>query len=386
MMFVLLFAGADARAQNDSEKDEPKPWYERIDFGGDLRLRYEGFNWRAHFDDGRRDRFRYRFRVGAIFDIAPFLDAGVQLRSGNPNNPVSDNQTFGQSFAKDSISLSEAFAHFKLTKKFEVMAGKFPHRRLWMVSDMHWDYDVVIAGAFERFSLAGQEELKRFNLGFYQLLLTESKISNESYLFGFQLQPVFQVSATNEITLGTGFDYLVNPQSVADATMGGELGGNPVTNLLDEDSRLISDFRVLNTFIVWTNDSSKRWPVRGSFYWYKNFGASDQEGILNPITETRAVGSDNNQALFARIEVGQFASPGQLQFRFSYYDSEPDAIFYAYMQSDTSRASNVKATRVDLRLGMPANTNFNVTWYHSRAKTGPSFPLDRWQVDYIIRF
>ena len=129
-----------------------------------------------------------------------------------------------------------------------------------------------------------------------------------------------------------------------------------------------------------------RWPVRGSFYWYKNFGASNRVGIETLPADTLAVGSKNDRAFFTRIEVGQFAELGRLQFRFSYYDSEPDAIFYAFMQSDTHRASNVKATRVDCRIGMPANTNFNVTWYHSSSNTGDDPPLDRWQVDYIIRF
>ena len=104
---VLGFA-APIRAVQEEEK--PKAWYDRLDFAGDLRLRYEGFNWEGQFDEGRRDRLRYRFRVGFDIELTKSIRSGFRLRSGDPKDPVSDNQTFGGGLDKDGISLAEFYA------------------------------------------------------------------------------------------------------------------------------------------------------------------------------------------------------------------------------------------------------------------------------------
>ena len=73
-------------------------------------------------------------------------------------------------------------------------------------------------------------------------------------------------------------------------------------------------------------------------------------------------------------------------FRYSYYYSEPDALFYVFTQSDTSRSSDVKAHRFDLRIGFYAKSYFNITWYNTRPVYREDEPLNRWQMDYIIKF
>jgi hypothetical protein len=75
-----------------------------------------------------------------------------------------------------------------------------------------------------------------------------------------------------------------------------------------------------------------------------------------------------------------------MAFRYSRYDSKPDALFYAFTQSDTIRASNVEANRFDFRIGMPIKSFINVTWYNARPKAGGDDVMNRWQFDYIFRF
>ena len=66
--------------------------------------------------------------------------------------------------------------------------------------------------------------------------------------------------------------------------------------------------------------------------------------------------------------------------------AQPDALFNAYMQSDTRRASNLDGHRFDWWLGMPARTFINVTYYHTDPNRGEDSTMNRWQFDYIIRF
>ena len=55
---------------------------------------------------------------------------------------------------------------------------------------------------------------------------------------------------------------------MADLTLSGKLKGNRVTNLLDEDDQLISDFKIANAFATWSLKNSERWPVKFSVFGY----------------------------------------------------------------------------------------------------------------------
>jgi hypothetical protein len=98
LVLCMIVASGFALAADDS--GEKEQWYDKIDFGGDLRLRYEGFNWPDHFDEGDRHRFRFRFRVGFKAQVTNNVKVGFQLRSGNPDNPISDNQSLDTGFDK----------------------------------------------------------------------------------------------------------------------------------------------------------------------------------------------------------------------------------------------------------------------------------------------
>lgn len=385
----LFLTASIVNAQNEEAKEEEKTtaWYERIELKGDLRLRYEGFQKDGDFDDGRRDRFRYRLRAGIESEVSDFLRAGFQLRSGDPNNPVSDNQSLDGGFNKDSISVAEVFADFTAPKHFGVIAGKFSRGDYWVAPDMQWDNDVVFEGALERLDFdLSKGGSSRVEASIHQFVLEEDDDSADAFIFGAEVHPIFELNPTNELTLGFGYDHYVNPQFVVDATLSGKLAGNRVTNLLDDSATLVSDFHILQAVTIWRNRSIARWPVTLWFFYYKNLGASDEVGKEISYTGAELVASENDTATFFRIETGGYNEYGRMQFRYSHYYSQPDALFYAYMQSDTSRASNLNAHRVDWRLGMPARTFINVTYYRTNPAAGEDPVTNRWQFDYIIRF
>jgi hypothetical protein len=352
-----------------------------------LRLRYEGFKQADEFHDGRRDRFRYRLRVGLEVDVTDFLRAGFQVRSGDPNNPVSDNQSLDAGFNKDKFSLAQVYADVDVSDAFSFIGGKFAAGDSWITSDMHWDEDVVIEGLMEHLSVGGGDgAFKKLEATVYQLVLEESGDNVDAWLLGFQARPTFQLGKSAEITFGAGFDSFVEPQSVVDLTLDGKLTGNKVTNLLDESGHLVSDFRIFNAFFVWKYPLTERWPLRAYLYWYKNAGAKDVIGTESAITGAELLSSENNTAFFGRIQIGSYANPGQVLVRYSRYLSEPDALFYAFMQSDTRRSSNLDGNRIDVRIGMPARGYVNITYYRTKPSRGEDTVMHRWQFDYIIRF
>ena len=104
-----------------------------------------------------------------------------------------------------------------------------------------------------------------------------------------------------------------------------------MTNLVDPTTQeLISAFKIGTVLAEWSNKSFKRWPIKLRAYYYKNFGAEDAVGAILPVDTAlpplaMANGADNDTAYFARVEAGGYKKPGQVQVRFSVYNSKPDA-------------------------------------------------------------
>ena len=365
----------------DPPEDPPKEWYERIDFYADFRLRYDA-SWRDNFEDV----FRYRLRAGFEAKATSFLDAGFEFRSGNPKNPVSDNQDLGGGLGKKDFKLAEVYGDFRLSDKFFVVAGKFEHRRYWVVSDMQWDSDVTTEGFMQRMTLQSNDDgvLERLGASVYQIILQQND-EQSAWLLGAQIRPELQVGEHNTLTLGVGYDHYIDPQLVVDLSFEGELGGNKVTNLLDESGRLISDFRILTAIVQWRNNSNSTWPLFLRFFYYKNTGASDRLGTEIG-TGAQGTGKDNDTGLFFRAALGGGRNFGDLAIRFTYYYSQPDAILYAYTQSDTRRSSNLNGTRVDFRVAMPAGQSLNFTWYRTEPELGEAVTMNRLFVDYVLGF
>jgi hypothetical protein len=356
-----------APAGEETTKERDQKWYDRIDFKGDLRLRGEFFWVEGISPNDRRARFRARIRPGIYTEITNWMEVGLQVRSGDPLDPVSDNSSFDGGFSLIPISISEGFAAFDLGKALDLTFGKFDPNKKWVVTDMQWDDDVTVEGAMEELSLGP------LKVDFYQYLLEEDKETRDSYLLGGQVYGKFGSDSVGSFTLGAGYDEWIRPQMVTDLTLSGKLHGNSVTNFLDENSQLISDFKIANAFATWGWSGSERWPVKFSFFGYLNTGA-------------QGLGKEYDTGYFVRLQIGDYKKKGQMMFRASRYYSEPDAIFYVFAQSDTTMASDVDGYRFDFRLGYVKKSYFNFTWYHTKPVYALFPDMDRLQVDYIIVF
>lgn len=387
---VLMGLALIAPLASAGEKSTPQ-WFEKIKLKGDLRLRYEGFQHEGKFDDGRRDRFRLRYRFGFIAKVTDVITVGSELRSGDRLDPVSDNQSLDEGFSKKEVAFAQMYADFKLSERFSLIAGKFSPKKLWHVSDMHIDDDVVTEGAMGRWSFGGNGgAIKAVHANLFVYALEESSSGSDAYAYGGQIYPVFASGKVNEFLVGLGYETYSNPDVMAQLTVDKKIKGNKMTHFVDENGNLISDFDILSAFFQWKNKSNKQWPVKVSAFYYDNTGA-------------KGPGKDNDTAYFVRLQVGDYKKPGQMAFRLSRYYSEPDAIFYAWTQSDTTRGSNLDGYRFDYRVGLHSGGYLNFTWYHTDSEVtafgapdkAPLYAslsnfddqtMDRWQVDYILKF
>ncbi len=374
LMAAWLPAFATETPDSGTDEEKPKKWYDRIDFTGDVRMRYEGFQKDGSFDDDRRDRFRARIRAGLIATVTEKLTVGLQLRNGNPDDPVSNNTSFDGGFQFKQFNLAQGYVDYQFTDWVGVIGGKFDAAKRWKVSDMQWDDDVTVEGLMENFDFGGGDgAFKGIDIDLYQYLLNESGSGSDSSLYGAQTHVNFKFGDNSKFAIGAGYDGWTNPQAVADLTIDGELGGNNMTNIVDENGLLVSEFQILNFFAEYKYSASERWPVKVNLFYYNNLGA---DGIAR----------DEDTAYFGRLQIGDYKKPWHWAFRYSYYYSEPDALFYVFTQSDTSRGSDLKANRFDVRMGCIAKSYFNVTYYNTNTADGRDEDLQRWQVDYIVKF
>jgi hypothetical protein len=95
---------------------------------GDVRFRYEGFFNQPHLADQdvtANNRLRIRARVGMRFAYSDELAATVRIASGNPNDPISTNQTLTGNFTPFSVNLDWAYLTLAPGNTFGIRPGLF---------------------------------------------------------------------------------------------------------------------------------------------------------------------------------------------------------------------------------------------------------------------
>ncbi len=121
-------------------------WLEGWKFKGDLRVRYEGFDFdKANKDN--RSRGRFRLRLAADKKLNDKLAFKMRLASGS-GDPTSTNQTFDNSFSGKDIVIDRAFLTYKVSD-WEVGSGKFSNP--FHKTNMVWDSDVNPEGIYGKF-------------------------------------------------------------------------------------------------------------------------------------------------------------------------------------------------------------------------------------------
>jgi hypothetical protein len=162
-------------------------WTQRIRFGGDVRLRYEG----DFFDKNNatlvqpsnptqlmnttdnQQSYKVRARLGVTVDVNDSTEAGVRLLTGSTTNPVSTNQTLGNYENKYGAAIDLAYIKEKIGSDLTLIGGRMPNP--WFFSELIWYRDLTFDGfaatyrhplssMFEGFATAAVSPLQTFTL------------------------------------------------------------------------------------------------------------------------------------------------------------------------------------------------------------------------------
>lgn len=159
---------------------------------GDVRTRYEGF-----YANGLNARSRFRFRARLGLNVVPTdeISATVRIATGNPDDPISTNQSFERTFTRKSVNFDQAYLTLKPASTFglapgwgSIVGGKFGVNS-YRVSEMVFDDDLSPEGATETLNLIERKEgfFRGLRLSAFQWVVDELAAADDPWMFGGQV-------------------------------------------------------------------------------------------------------------------------------------------------------------------------------------------------------
>jgi hypothetical protein len=205
----------------------PPKWLDKISMFGDGRVRVEGFYNQPQKNNATspttaRTRERLRFRPGITYRYSDEIAATVRLASGDPNDPISSNQSFTNQFTKKPISLDWAYLTFSPGKSFGIrpglftlVGGKFGQQQ-FRVGEMLFDEDLSPEGFSEEFQFLDKPvgPLDQLRLWVQQWQFNEIANAQDGWIFGGQVNPVGHFGPL-QLEGGVAQWWYLNPNQIA---------------------------------------------------------------------------------------------------------------------------------------------------------------------------
>lgn len=291
----LLLINAPAMAQESS-------WVDRIEFKGDIRLRYESID--EEFEV-KRERMRFRTRFGFTADVRDKLQVVVRLASGG-GNPVSTNQTFDDGFSRKDIGLDLAYVDWRVNDSLTINAGKMknPLFKAGKVP-LIWDSDLNPEGFAAR--------VKSGNLfGTAAIFSVEERGSAaDSLLYVLQAGTKLNIGDAWALTVGIGYFSYSN-------TVGNQpfYNGKARGNSVDLNGDYVFAYKDTEVFAQ-IESTVYDLPLQVFAHFARNNEVSTQDSAL-------AFG----------VKLGAAKDQGQYEFTWIYQDIEADAVIGTYNDSD----------------------------------------------------
>lgn len=420
---VIAHATDEGWAMSDALPD----WVGRTRLTGDFRLRSQG----DFFDSGNalnvyrnfqrinqaggeglagidafentsedRQRLRARLRLNLESQITDALTAGVQITTGNLNNPVSLNQTLGRTSRGYQFFVDQAYLRYQRNSEragLQLQGGRMP--KPWLSTELTWDNDVMFEGVAARGNraLAGGDAF--VTLGAFPLQEVELS-TRDKWLFGGQLGWQWQSETGRSASLGLAYYDFQNvtgkrnaPQSTLfDFTAPDFLQrGNTlfdIRNDVDPDTNLFalaSDFDVAAVYLGLGFRQDQPVSVKLEFEYSRNVGF-DQDDILQRTGVSVDEASTGYQIglQFGHKEIVE-ARDWRVFTLFRHL--ERDAIVDAFADSNLHLGgTDSRGYAIGALWGIRRNTWLQTRWLSATEIDGPPLSINMLQLDINSRF
>ena len=437
-------------------------WTKRFKLSGDMRLReqsnfmaaynqpYSISNWQSinsqnnfngangisgagvnAFMNTTQDRnvARERFRLSIDADVANGLDAGIRLATGNTPNPVSTNQSLGNTGAQYQFALDRAFLRYNAfdENKFNwltAMAGRTPNPFFTAGSEVVWDEDLSFEGAAATVrqrvgtrdlsdDIGGKGPVVYATAGIFPMQtsnLISGLSTRDKWMFGGQTGLEWGFDNQDTLQFGGAYYDYQNLKSVLNRTGAGLCanntpdqtqsvpqfmqGGNSLVSICNANDGtanglvgLATDYKILNVNVLY--DMAVFSPVHLKFSadYAKNVGYNPNRAVALANYGTDYAKQTN--AWQVKVDVGwtKLNAWGNWNLFTGYKYVERDAVLDAYTDSDFHNGgTNIKGWMMGGNYALVKNVWLTGRWLSGDVISGPRYGLDVMQLDLNTRF
>ncbi len=355
---------------------ESLKWVEKVKFYGDFRYRYEGISSESDgsgTDDVNRNRLRVR--LGLTAQINDEMNFDMRIATGKSTDPISTNQTTGDSWTYKGIWLDRAYLTWKpsYADGLAVLLGKMgtPFYAVGK-NQLIWDSDLNPEGIAAQYNLKMSDSLSMFaNAGAFYVRM-EDNDTDQIAMWGGQIGLTNKFNDDNKLTGGIGYyDYTSIKDRKVLATTTKDNGNSSYS--IGSDKYYRYDYNLFETFAEYgTKVGSMPVSVYGDYVVNTASSVQEDTGWL--------VGTTLNKC----------KDPGSWEISYDYRDIEKDAVVGAFNDSDfVGGGTNGKGHRFGLTYQLAKNTQAGITYFLDK-KANSSGKIDdsynRLQVDVMVKF
>lgn len=382
-----------------------------------------------------RQRFRARVRLGIDAKVTDSLMAGIRLASGNMPDPVSTNQTMGNTGSQYEFNLDRAFLKYDAVndenfKWLTLTGGRIANP--WYVgggeftggSELVWDTDLSFEGfaATGRYSLgsvSGQPGKHDKSREIYATVgafpLQESELSSkDKWLFGGQLGLDWGFQNQDSLKAGLAYYDYMNIQGVPNTNnpptcntnqavnnlsvpqfmqFGNSLIGicNDPTNSGPALFGLASDYNIINFNFAYDLAKFAPYHLIIATDYAKNIGFNKAKINRLNVVNDKSGGKveEETDAWQVRMDFGWPKADhyGQWNVFALYKYIGRDSVLDAFTDSDFHLGgTNAKGWVIGGNYGLMKNLWFTGRWLSSDVITGPKYGIDTLQLDVNAKF
>ncbi len=202
-------------------------WLKRVSLFGDVRMRHEGFYHQPSTKGTTvtaRNREKLRARLGLRVAFSDELSTTVRMASGNPNDPTTTEEDWGNVFTRKNWNLDWAYITFSPAQTFNLrpgmltlISGKQPVP-FFRVGELIWDDDLSPEGFSQTVALLDRPRgfVDQVKLNMYQWQFAEVTNNQDGWIIGGQVNPTMHFGTT-QVEVGLAHTWYLNPDLIAQA-------------------------------------------------------------------------------------------------------------------------------------------------------------------------
>jgi hypothetical protein len=349
-------------------------WVENVKISGDLRYRYEGIDSQTNGKwNQSAQRNRIRARIGLYGKANEDVDLGFRLGSGS-QDPVSTNQTEGDSFDKKPVWIDQAYFdwHPGTMKGFDFIGGKMP-RPFYRVGDnqLIWDDDLNPEGLAAKYEMPINDSLKAYiNGGGFWVQQRETGDKPSTSLWAVQ-------------------GYLKNTFEDKSYLLGG-LSFFGYGNIKDENDLQTVWKGKSNSFgntLTSNNNFRYKFDVIEGFAEYGFKVADFPVSVFGDYAHNTSAPNDKSNAWLIGTIFNKAKDPGTWQIGYNYRDIDSDAVVGQFNDSDfDGGGTNARGHWFNFTYQLAKNFQTGLTYFLDEKKNDDKDKYRRIQADLVFKF